>query len=780
MNSKLILKTIFLLSVIIKLEAQGIQTIRGRVVDQDAEGILIGATIRVLNSDLLLGTITDVNGEFRIDNVPLGRNTLVITYIGYEDKIIPNLLVTAAKEVILNIGLQESIENLEAVVVTAKQNPAEVLNEMALISARSFSVEETQRYSGALNDPARMVANFAGVASNAEGNNDIVVRGNSPRGILWRLEGMEIPNPNHFANEGATGGPINALNSNMLSDSDFMTGAFSPEYGNALSGVFDMKFKKGNNEQKEYTASASLLGLDFAAEGPFKKGRRGSYIANYRYSSLQLLSDIGIFDFGGVPKYQDLSYNISVPINKKHHISSFGLGGISSIAVDDEEDDGTPTFRGEQKAYLGISGISHTFFINDKSFMRNTITTSVDGTLENGNLPDGEGNFFETGNIDIDRATFRWSGMYNHKINAKHKIEAGIIVSHKRYKTAARELNFEMNVMETVLEDDGNANIIQGFTSWKYRMNESLTLISGLHYLHFTLNGSNAFEPRTGLRWDLNKRQALTFGVGVHSKVESISTYLAKQTREDGTTFIPNRSLKPTKATHYVIGYQHMLNPNTQLKVEAYYQHLFDVPIEDVPGSTFSLLNETEGFVNETLVKEGTGRNYGLEFTLERYFAKGFYYLTTLSLYQSQYTAQDGVERSTAFNGNYVANFLAGKEFRMGKPEKNKVVFFNTKMALIGGSRYTPIDLEASRELGSEVRQDNRPFSSRGDDIFTLNIAIGTRRNKNRTTREFKIDVSNVTNNQGIVNEYYLEATERIERSPQLTFFPNLIYSIKF
>lgn len=311
-----------------QVSAQNTQTVRGRLIDQDAQTPLIGVTIQVLGSSPIIGSSTDTNGAFKLTNVPLGRISLLATYIGYEDRVIPNVLVSSGKEVVLEISLLESVENLDAVVVAATQK-SEVLNEMALISARTFSVEETKRYAGALSDPARMVSGFAGVTGNAEGNNDIVVRGNSPRGILWRLEGVEIPNPNHFANEGATGGPINALNSNMLDNSDFYSGAFAPEYGNALSGVFDMRFKKGNNETREYTAGASVFGIDFAAEGPFAEGYRGSYIANYRYSSLQLIADLGFMEFGGIPKYQDASFNVALPLGKNDYLTTFGLGGIS-------------------------------------------------------------------------------------------------------------------------------------------------------------------------------------------------------------------------------------------------------------------------------------------------------------------------------------------------------------------------------------------------------------------------------------------------------------------
>jgi hypothetical protein len=331
-------------------------------------------------------------------------------------------LVTSAKEVILHVTLLESIEKLEAVVVTAQKSKDEVLNEMALVSARTFSVEETQRFAGALSDPARMVSAFAGVTGSAEGNNDIVVRGNSPRGIMWRLEGVEIPNPNHFANEGATGGPVNTLNSNIMDNSDFFSGAFSPEYGNALSGVFDIRFKKGNNERREFAASASVLGVDFTAEGPFKSGYNGSYIANYRYSSLQLLSGLGILDFGGIPKYQDASFNAYLPINKKQFASVFGLGGKSNIEVDEQDENGNNAFRGNMFADLGILGASHTYFFNDRLFIKNTLTGS--STLLKGidEYTNESYEYYRYANTHMTRSTVRYASLINFKINAQHKL----------------------------------------------------------------------------------------------------------------------------------------------------------------------------------------------------------------------------------------------------------------------------------------------------------------------------------------------------------------------
>ncbi|MCB0842114.1 MAG: TonB-dependent receptor, partial [Bacteroidetes bacterium] len=398
------------------------QTIRGKVSDQDSEAPLESAKIIVLGTNPLLGAISDENGNFRIDHVPVGRVSIRVSYLGYEDKNVPNLLLNSAKELILNISLIESIHTTEEVVIGAKQNKTEVINEMAMISSRSFSVEETKRYAGAIDDPARMVSAFAGVNGNAEGNNDIVVRGNSPRGILWRLEGVEIPNPNHFASEGATGGPINALNSNMLGNSDFFTGAFAPEYGNAFSGVFDMHLRNGNNEQREYSASLSVLGTDLTVEGPFKKGYAGSYLANYRYSTLALIDNLGILDFNGIPKYQDASYKINLPVGKTHFISLFGMGGISNILQEstDPENEDRVLWRADAGAKLGVGGLSHIWLINDQMYLKTTVSAAGTQTRSDYDARIDGGELVDFANEELNRLTLRIASTFNYKVNARH------------------------------------------------------------------------------------------------------------------------------------------------------------------------------------------------------------------------------------------------------------------------------------------------------------------------------------------------------------------------
>jgi hypothetical protein len=758
------------------------QNIRGRIVDQDSQMPLTGATVLVAGSSPMIGSVTDVDGNFRLTGVPIGRVTLKVTFMGYEERTVPNLLIGSAKEEILNIALAESVNTLEEVVITGDQPKGEVLNEMAMISAHTFSVEETQRYAGSFDDPARMVVAFAGVNGDAEGNNDIIVRGNSPKGILWRLEGIAIPNPNHFAGEGSTGGPINALSSKMLSNSDFFTGAFAAEYGDATSGVFDMKLKSGNNEQREYTATVSTLGLDMTVEGPFKEGKRGSYIANYRYSALDLLDRAGVVDFGGVPRYQDLSFKINLPVNNKHNFSLFGLAGLSGIDTEekDEEDDNIIVGKFNGKNKMGVLGLSHTWQMNDNMYLKSSLAATGSDNTYNWAIPNQDNQFYATEKGNIGKSSFIAASTFNYKLNAKHKIETGVIATRLNYNMEADEWDFEKDQMMNELSEEGSSATFQAFASWKYRISDALTMINGLHYLQFALNNNFSVEPRMAVKWQFNEEQSFNVGAGLHSKLEGVSTYLAKRYADDGTFTQPNRDLEITKAAHFVLGYDNQIAPNTHVKIETYYQHLYDVPVENTDTSSFSLLNRSEGYSTRQLVNEGLGKNYGVELTVERYLHKGLYYMGTLSLFRSLYTAKDGIERKSAFDNNYVANLIGGKEFKVGNPAKNKVFFVNTKLALIGGKRYSPINLEKSIAAGNEVTDELEPFSKKGDAIFRTDLSIGLRRNRKHTTTEIKFDVQNILNNQTVVGEDYVQATQSIYEGKQLGMLPTISYKISF
>lgn len=764
--------------------AQLQQTVRGTVVDQDSKAALDGVTVVVTAQGQNFGAISNEDGAFTITDIPVGRVDIRITYVGFETRYLPNQLLSSGKELVLNIEMQESFASLKDAVVTGTKKKNRVINEMAIVSSRSFSVEETKRYAGAIDDPARMVSAYAGVNIDAEGNNDIIVRGNSSKGILWRLEGMEIPNPNHFANDGSTGGPINALNSNMLGNSDFLTGAFSPEYGNAVSGVFDMRLRNGNNSKREYTATASVLGLDMAAEGPFKQGYSGSYLINYRYSTLDLLDRTGVVDFGGVPRYQDLSFKVNLPLGEKHKISAYGLGGLSSISQlvesEDPEEPEHVLFKGEFYTNLGVLGASHLYQLNSKAYVKTQFQLSTTGNRGDAFIPDSNQRLYEVARDNYIQNSFKVASTFNVKLNANNKLKSGFILNRQGYDLTAKYWSFESNQLENLLAQEGSAYVVQGFSSWQHRFSQELTFVGGLHYLHSFLTESSNLEPRAAIAWDMNKRHSFNAGMGIHSKLESLSLYMAQERQDDGSFVRNNSDLDLMKAAHFVIGHRYQITTKTSFKYELFYQHLYDVPIDTRTGSNSSLLNRTASFTTTPLDNEGTGRNYGLELTAERVLSDGYYFLSTLSLYKSQYTAADGIERESKFSGGHVFNLLFGKEFAVGNPSKNRILFVNAKTAWIGGSRYTPIDLAASIELGDEVLHEDRPYATKGDDILKIDLAIGMRRNKKKYNTEWKIDVQNVTNNQAVVDEYYIHGNQSIEKAVQLGLFPVLSYKWQF
>lgn len=778
------MRVIFILLVMgmsIAVYAQNLtQTVRGKIIDKDTKMPLFGAAIVISESDPIIGTTADIDGIFRLENVSTGRITLQLTYLGYTNRTIPNIIVTSAKEVVLQIEMEESLLEIAEVVVNGGKKKGEVLNEMALISARTFTVDETKRYAGSLSDPSRMVSAFAGVTSNPEGNNDIVVRGNSPAGILWRLEGIEIPNPNHFAEEGSTGGPINALNSEMLGNSDFYTGAFAPQYGNVLSGVFDMKLRTGNNEKRECTFGFGVLGTDLTAEGPLKKGYGGSYLANYRYSSVALLHDAGIVDFGGVPKYQDASFKINLPGKKVGSFSLFGLGGISSISETETNDDDYEIEKGVYSAHMGVIGLNHFIQLKHQNFLRTSISASINGSEWDWQTRDENEQWFDDGVGQLDKSTLRTSVNYSHKFNSRNRLLTGFTYSQMFYNLKSSYHNEETNRYESDFDFKKDNGLIQSYASWKHRLNNDITFVGGLHYTNFLLNNSQTLEPRLAMKWQLNPKQSINVGAGKHSKVESIITYYTILTDDEGNETTPNSNLDLTKANHFVLGYEHRLSNNLNAKMELYYQDLYNVPVENVDTSYYSIINVDDGYVDKALVNKGTGYNYGLEFTLEKYLSNNYYFLLTASLYESKYKSLEGIERNTKYNGNYALNFLVGREFKLGRINKNKTLGLNAKFFYNGGRRYIPVDLDASIASNDSEYNYNKAYNNLLDEVLQINFSANYRIDRPKVSHEFVLDIQNLTNAQARISEFYDEDKQSLGYDTQLSMIPNIMYRIHF
>lgn len=774
------------------------QTVRGTIIDVDSKLPLIGAEVMILDSYPIIGTVSNVAGEFRLEAVPVGRVTLQISYLGYENKTIPNLIINSGKEAVLQITMEESVIKIAEVVVQAHKNKGAAVDDMALLSARSISAEQTKRFAGGFDDPSRILSNFAGVTNTQNSENDIIVRGNSPKYIQWQLEGIEISNPSHFGDQNAAKGGISALNNNLLATSDFYTGAFAPAYGDVLSGVYDVKLRTGNNEKREATFGFGLIGTDFTLEGPFKENYGGSYLINYRYSTISLITKLGLTDINGALNYQDMTFKVVLPTKQAGVFSFFGLGGLSNFLVKEVTPDlwTTPTNTTnaaevredyDKANHLMNLGMNHTYSLNTNSYLKTSLAFSSTGIEESiFQSKDSLANKFLNLNGNLINSTYRAAITYNNKINAKHKIQIGTKYALFDYDYIQNRFQEERASDFTVIDFKEQLSTIRNFVSWKYRITDRLTLVTGLHNMNVLFNNKSTLESRMAINWKLNNTNTINFGWGEHSKMESVHNYFAKVEQADETTTEPNRDLGLLKAKHFVVGYEKRFTENLRLKVEGYYQKLSDLPVENIDTSYYATINESTDFRYVDLVNEGTGENYGIELTLERFLANNYYFLLNGSLYESTYKSLEGVKRNTLYNGNYLVNFLLGKEFvNLGK-KKNKTLALNAKVFYGGGQKYIPLLRDEQGSIAVQPEKNlffdyEKAYTDKIEDIFQVDLSISYRINKPRATHEFFLNLVNLTNNKGKLTEYYNEnEPNSVGHVTQFGIFPNLLYRVYF
>lgn len=766
------------------------QTYRGIVIDKQSQIPIPGAVVQVVNCEPPLNAVTDKDGKFKIANIPIGRWQLKVHYFGYTDRYLQIILISG-KEGYSTIELEESVQQSEEVEIIAEQDKTQTNNKMSTVSARIFSAEEAARYAGSRNDPARMAANFAGVSGANDSRNDIIIRGNSPMGILWRLNGIDIPNPNHFGNAGSTGGPISILNNNTLDNSDFMTGAFAANYGNATSGVFDLRMRQGNNEKHEFIAQLGFNGFELGAEGPFSKKNNAAFMLNYRYSTLAVFRALNI-DFGtgaAVPQYQDLTVKVDFTTSKFGKFSVWAIGGLSYVALLESDKKAGQDLYGYSsrdtyfRSNVGAGGISHTLLLKKNAYLKTNL--GISGNYNNIIADRIDSSFHTTNNIKPEyrqitqTIRYAFNTTLNKKINSRNFFELGFYS--EIFNTTFIDSNdylFGNNTFITLRNYSGNSSLLRLFAQWQHKFTDKFLITIGLSDQYFALNSSNALEPRLGLKYSLNSKQAISFGGGLHSQIQAAYIYFATDTAK-GQQIESNKSLGFTKAAHLIMAFDQNFNSNFRFKSEVYYQYIFNAPVKKYPDY-FSVLNLGADFNSpniSNLVNSGTGFNYGIEFTLEKFYSKGYYALCTISLFESKYEGSDKVIRNTAFNGNYVMNLLGGKEFKI---KERHVISFDVRGSYAGGKRYTPIDLEASIKAGEEIRDASQAFAKQYPAYFRIDIKPGYRYSRKRITQEFSIDIQNVTRHLNVFQQTYSIPTQSIQTDYQLRFFIIPQYRILF
>ncbi|NOX85008.1 MAG: TonB-dependent receptor [Chlorobi bacterium] len=763
------------------------QTIRGKVIDKDSRVGLPGANIILVGTKPPLGTSTDENGNFVLKNVPIGRQSLQISYTGYQTVVLPDIVVRTGKEPVLAIELQEEVKSMREVEIVARQRKDQPINPMAMVSARSFSIDETNKYAGSYGDPARMVANYAGVVSSRDNRNDIIIRGNSPMGLQYLLNGVEITNPNHFSALGTTGGPVTMLNVNLLANSDFLTSAFPASYGNALSGVFDLKMRTGNPDTREYWGELSFNGLEFGLEGPFSKKSSATYLAAYRYSLTGLLENMGI-KLKESAQYQDLSFNLAFPTKKAGTFKLFGMGGTSKIKIldsDKPEDEWTFPTHGEDivtGSSLGVAGLSHLYFFNNNtriltrlSVVSSQLETRVDTFSIRYKTP------FVFAGEKSGELKYNLSSTVMKKFNAANNFDFGISADLYDVNYADSQYVSRMDDYRHYTGSKAGFYLLQTFTQWKHKFGNRFSSYIGLRYLYLTLNGTWSLDPRLAFSWNISPTQSLNFGAGLESQIQPHMMYFVQTPVKNGGYVLTNKEMGFSKSGQFVLGYNALFSEYFRLKVDTYYQYLFNIPVsESIPQ--YSIINEgTEYYVErqDSLVNKGTGINYGLEFTLEKFFSRNYFFLFTASLYQSQYKGYDGITRNTAFNGNFVLNGVGGYELPLGKT-KQRALIFGLRVTWAGGRPYVPYDQEATVKQGQVVYDWEDAYKPRFNNYFRTSLRIGLRRNEKKFNMEFYFDLQ-YRANYTYVYYYRIDVlTGDIYKEYDLGFYPMAVVRIQF
>jgi hypothetical protein len=753
--------------------AQPVTSGVGGVVIEEVTGLpMAGASVSVVGKQTF-NTITTESGSFSL-TVPVGRYRLTVSYTGYST-VDAELSVIAGKPVNARIVLSPSDILLKAVEVESGE-----MNEVA--DLRTMTIEKALRFPANFFDPVRVAISYPGVITTNDQNNSIIVRGNSPNGLLWRLNGLDIVNPNHLANAGtfsdrpaANGGGVNILSAQMLGQTDFYTGFIPSSYGNTLSGVIDMNLRPGNKQESYYTAQASVIGLDLAAEGPIKKDR-SSYLANYRYSTVGLLSALGV-NFGDEAiSFQDFSFNANTTLGKGE-LSVFGFWGASKNVFDAK----SPEKREEQKDLYDIDFKATTYAVgfnfsrgNAKGQLNvGAVYSASDQLREQQIVEDAPSDFAGTMQdiYDTKNTLFSSKITYDLKLGGRSSFTTGVMtnVLENNLKIVVSNRCQDCGLVSTnTSKGEKEGVLLQPYVSMTTSLSSKLEFTPGVRFVWYSMNNSRSIEPRAGLTFNPNNKTSLTLAYSLISQLQQPQVYLSPGGNELGFT----------KSHHVDLSTTYSPKEDIKITGSVFYQHLFDVPVSSGAGTTFSAINLQEPPMFVPLFNEGTGDNYGVDATIEKHFFNSTYFLVGGSIYKSVYTTFDKKEFDTQFNGGFTVNSVYGKEW--SNESRNRTIGLNTRVLYLGGLRESPIDLDASEQSGETVFVSDHPFSNQLNNYFRVDLRFSLRKDKPGYTRTLALDIQNLFNIENDAYHYYDAFTHQVMLKKQLGLIPVIVYRIDF
>ena len=772
------------------------ETLRGTVKDAITGEPLIGATVKIaeLNN---AAAVADMDGNFIINISTGGRYTIETNYIGYEPSVMKEIMISGAKEVVVEIALRENSTELKEVVVKPRVNKEATVNPNVLTGGVMLSMEEASRFAGGYNDPARLVMSFAGVSGDA-GGSGLSIHGNAPERMQYRIEGVEVFTPNHYNDMWNAGyGLVSGLNSNVIGNSDFFTSTFNANYNNALSGVFDVKMRSGNNSKHENILQIGTVSEELTLEGPISRKNNSSYIVNYRYGFTSLVDKLGLVDTEGSHMgFQDFSVKFNFPTKRAGTFSIFGLGLFDTNHDDPLKIEDVHSVydvsNNDSKLTQILAGASHKIYFGNKWTWRTTVAYNMQHLKSdmyyykvirnNDKLAYEEpktGYPFSQQQMNEDRLVFNTE--LSKQVTSKWLTQFGGEYSHRffdLYYKAHDQLYDTVNNMTEYARMKDNTGLANLFWQNLFTLSDKFSMSVGVAGNYFLLSKDFSVEPRVSFKWDPNEKNSISIGYGLHSMVEKLDTYFYC----DAAGNTPNKDLGLSKAHHVHATYTHKFNSNLTLRLNAYYEYGFNTPV-GINGSTYCVTNRYYNYTDEPLVSKGNTRNYGGDITLEHYMTRGFFGQVNFSLYKAEYRGEDKVWHNQLYDRGFMFKILGGKEWMIGK----NVLNVSAKYSIQGGLRYSPIDLNAMRAdaakgiiYDSPIYKDGEVFTNRFDPTGVVDLTVSYKINKRKVSHTIAFEGLNVLGAKVPQYQRYDLGTNDVRIDDGGISFPNIFYRLDF
>lgn len=755
------LQSLVMVSMLLYGQTNPAGTLEGVVLDAATNTPLIGVNVVVMHTPL--GAITDLEGKFSIGNIPVGNYSVQFRLIGYASSIKTDIIIRPQRITVVRAELNESVIESEQVTVTAGYFRQQDIQAMHSVG---FSREEIRRAPGSGGDVSRIIMSLPSLAKVNDQSNSLIVRGGSPLENAFYIDGIEIPNINHFPTQGATGGPIGMINVDLIDEVNFHTGAFSPVYGDKLSSILDIRFREGNRNEFDAQADLNIAGFGGVAEGPL--GEMGSYLVSARRSYLEYV--MRMFDVGTTvaPSYGDVQGKVVIDLSPSHKLNFIGLYGDDHNNPDRKaavEND--MLAYGNQDIYQSAAGI-----VWRALWGANATSTTTIGTLSSTFNED----FFETNSGSLlvkNRSTeaavnFRTVNLI--KFSSVHSVEFGIegkrlMNSYDNFYGAFSNAVGDSTPAAAMINQI-TAHAIGGFASYIVHPFSAVTFSIGSRLDYFSLNDRTVVSPRVSLAYQLDDITSLTISSGMY--YQHLPLLLISQNNA-------NRSLRDPYAVHYVVGIDRLLTDDTRLSVEIYMKEYYDLPVDPADPSLFlvdEVLYRYGFFMNHgPLTNSGKARTRGIEVTVQKKLAEDFYGLASATYFRSTYKGADDVWRNRIFDNQIIVSAEGGY-----KP--NNEWEFSARWIYAGGTPYTPFDLDRSQELQRAVFNPRRINDARYPEYHSMNVRFDKRFHFSSSNLVLYVSAWNVYDRKNVASYFWNEAENKQGTIYQWNLLP--IFGIEY